>query len=107
MNLATISTTGTEARAWHAIAADDVVRQLNTNTQTGIDAAEIPSAWRHTVPTGYRKRPGGGRSCASCCSSTTSWSTESKAKQRKVLKPNKERKVSRVLTPFFALAPVR
>jgi hypothetical protein len=28
MNAATISTTGNEATAWHAIAADDVVRQL-------------------------------------------------------------------------------
>src|SRR6516162_8417849 len=42
MNAATISTTGNEATAWHAIAADDVVRRLNTNTETGLDAAEIP-----------------------------------------------------------------
>src|SRR6516162_9734085 len=42
MNAATISTTGNEATAWHAIAADDAVRRLNTNTQTGLDAAEIP-----------------------------------------------------------------
>ena len=42
MNAATLSTTGTEATAWHAIAADDVVRRLNTNTETGLDAAEIP-----------------------------------------------------------------
>src|SRR5262249_7386347 len=28
--------------AWHAVAADDVVRRLNTNTETGLDAAEIP-----------------------------------------------------------------
>src|SRR5262245_54764556 len=37
----TISTTGNEGTAWHALAADDVVRRLNTNTETGLDAAEI------------------------------------------------------------------
>src|SRR5499433_2322819 len=42
MNAATISITGNEAMAWHAIGADDVVRRLNTNTETGLDAAEIP-----------------------------------------------------------------
>src|SRR5262249_44026679 len=42
MKAATISTTGNEATAWHAIAADDVARRLNTNTETGLDAAEIP-----------------------------------------------------------------
>src|SRR6516225_10069504 len=41
MNAATISTTGNEATAWHTIAADDVVRRLNTNTETGLDAAEV------------------------------------------------------------------
>ena len=39
MNAATISTTGNEAAAWHAIAADDVVRRLNANTETGLDAS--------------------------------------------------------------------
>ncbi len=42
MSAATISTTGTEATAWHALAADDVARRLNTNCATGLDAAEIP-----------------------------------------------------------------
>src|SRR5215471_5429330 len=42
MSAATISTTGNEATAWHAITADDVARRLNTNTETGLDAAEIP-----------------------------------------------------------------
>ena len=42
MNAATISTTGKEATAWHALAADDGVRRLNTNTETGLDAAAIP-----------------------------------------------------------------
>jgi magnesium-transporting ATPase (P-type) len=40
MNAATISTTGNEATAWHAVAAPDVVRRLNTNTENGLDAAE-------------------------------------------------------------------
>jgi calcium-translocating P-type ATPase len=42
MNAATVPATGNEATAWHALAADDVVRRLNTNTETGLDAAEIP-----------------------------------------------------------------
>jgi calcium-translocating P-type ATPase len=41
MKAATIPTTGNEATAWHAIAADDVVRRLNTSTAKGLDAAEI------------------------------------------------------------------
>src|SRR5262249_37206204 len=40
MNAATISITGNEATAWHAVAADDVVRRLDTNTGRGLDAAE-------------------------------------------------------------------
>jgi magnesium-transporting ATPase (P-type) len=36
----TIATTGNEATAWHAVAAGDVVRRLNTNTANGLDAAE-------------------------------------------------------------------
>src|SRR5262245_9646773 len=42
MNAATISTTGNEGTTWHALAADDVVRRLNTNVETGLDAAEVP-----------------------------------------------------------------
>jgi magnesium-transporting ATPase (P-type) len=41
MNAATISTTGNEATAWHAVVAADVVRRLNTNTENGLDAAEV------------------------------------------------------------------
>ncbi|HEY7309921.1 MAG TPA: HAD-IC family P-type ATPase [Gemmataceae bacterium] len=37
----TISTTGHEATAWHALAGDDVVRRLNTSTEKGLDAGEI------------------------------------------------------------------
>jgi magnesium-transporting ATPase (P-type) len=40
MNTATISTTGREAISWHALAADEVVRRLTTDTQKGLDAAE-------------------------------------------------------------------
>jgi len=41
MKPATISTTGNEATAWHALAVDDVVRRLNTSTENGLDAATI------------------------------------------------------------------
>src|SRR6516162_484288 len=41
MNAATISTTGNEATAWHALAVDEVVRRLNTSTEKGLDAATI------------------------------------------------------------------
>jgi magnesium-transporting ATPase (P-type) len=41
MKAATISTTGNEATAWHALAVDDVVRRLNTSAEKGLDAAEI------------------------------------------------------------------
>ncbi|HEY7422740.1 MAG TPA: HAD-IC family P-type ATPase, partial [Gemmataceae bacterium] len=41
MKAATISPTGNEATAWYALAVDDVVRRLNTNTERGLDAAAI------------------------------------------------------------------
>jgi magnesium-transporting ATPase (P-type) len=41
MNPATISKADNEATAWQAMAADDVVRRLNTNTQRGLDAGEV------------------------------------------------------------------
>jgi calcium-translocating P-type ATPase len=41
MNAATISATGNEATAWHAIAVDDVVRRLDTSTTKGLDAPAI------------------------------------------------------------------
>jgi magnesium-transporting ATPase (P-type) len=41
MNAATISTSGNEATAWHAVVSDDVARRLNTNTENGLDAAEV------------------------------------------------------------------
>jgi magnesium-transporting ATPase (P-type) len=41
MTSATISETGNEATAWHAIAVDDAVRRLNTSTETGLGSAAI------------------------------------------------------------------
>jgi magnesium-transporting ATPase (P-type) len=41
MKGATISTAGNTATAWHAIAASDVMQRLNTNTEKGLDAAEV------------------------------------------------------------------
>jgi magnesium-transporting ATPase (P-type) len=61
MNTATISTTGDEATAWHAVSAGDVVRRLNTNAASGLDAAE--AALRRTkygpnrLPEGRKQGP--------------------------------------------------
>ena len=41
MNTATISATDSIATSWHALAADDVVRRLSTDTENGLDAAEV------------------------------------------------------------------
>src|SRR5262245_2772439 len=41
MKGATISTSGSNGTPWHAIAADNTARRLNTNTENGLDAAEI------------------------------------------------------------------
>src|SRR5262249_1706645 len=41
MNAATPTTSDTEATAWHALDADDVVRRLNTDAENGLDAAEV------------------------------------------------------------------
>jgi magnesium-transporting ATPase (P-type) len=40
MNAATITNPTREAASWHAVAADEVVRRLNTNTGKGLDATE-------------------------------------------------------------------
>jgi magnesium-transporting ATPase (P-type) len=37
----TLSTTGHQATAWHAVPVDDVVRRLNTRLENGLDAAEV------------------------------------------------------------------
>jgi magnesium-transporting ATPase (P-type) len=41
MNAATLITSDTEATAWHALDADDVVRRLDTDAEKGLDAAEV------------------------------------------------------------------
>jgi magnesium-transporting ATPase (P-type) len=41
MKAAAISGAGNQATAWHALAADDVVRRLNTDPEKGLDADEI------------------------------------------------------------------
>src|SRR5262249_1458787 len=41
MNPATISAAGNEVTTWHAMAAEDVLRRLNTDTKKGLDPAEI------------------------------------------------------------------
>jgi calcium-translocating P-type ATPase len=57
MNTATLPTTvhkatarGDEATAWHAIAVDDVVRRLDTDTENGLDAAAISQRLRKYGP---------------------------------------------------------
>jgi calcium-translocating P-type ATPase len=37
----TVSTTGNETMAWHALAADDAVQRLNTDTKKGLGAEEV------------------------------------------------------------------
>ncbi|HEY1381644.1 MAG TPA: HAD-IC family P-type ATPase [Gemmataceae bacterium] len=61
MTAATIPATGKEPTAWHALAADDVVRRLNTSTSNGLDVAEVSQ--RRTkygpnrLPEGRRRGP--------------------------------------------------
>jgi magnesium-transporting ATPase (P-type) len=61
MNAAPISTTANEATAWHALAVDDVVRRLNTNAQSGLDAAEVSHRLAeygpNRLPEGKRRGP--------------------------------------------------
>jgi magnesium-transporting ATPase (P-type) len=61
MKAATISTTGNEATAWHALAIDDVVRRLNTSTEKGLDAAEVSQRLakygRNRLPEARRQGP--------------------------------------------------
>jgi magnesium-transporting ATPase (P-type) len=57
----TISTTGNEAAAWHAIAAKDVVRRLNTDPGKGLDTAEagqrLAKYGPNRLPEGKKKGP--------------------------------------------------
>ena len=61
MKAATISTTGNEATAWHALAIDDVVRRLNTSTDKGLDEAEVSQRLtkygRNRLPEARRQGP--------------------------------------------------
>src|SRR5262249_9759299 len=61
MSAATISKTTSEGAGWHAIAADDVVRRLNTNTGRGLDAAEagqrLAKYGPNRLPEGKKHRP--------------------------------------------------
>src|SRR5262245_35684168 len=61
MNAASISQTSSEPVGWHALAADDVVRRLNTNTGRGLDAAEasqlITKYGPNRLPEGKRQGP--------------------------------------------------
>jgi len=41
MNKAAISKTDNNMTAWHATTADEVMRRLNSNTKSGLDAAEV------------------------------------------------------------------
>src|SRR5262249_6568083 len=61
MTAETISTTGDEAMAWHAMATDDVVQRLNTNTERGLEAAEVSQRLAkygpNRLPEGARRGP--------------------------------------------------
>src|SRR5262245_38314579 len=77
MKAATISTIGNEARAstagdeatasgaeataWHALAVDDVVRRLETDTEKGLDAAAISRRLKkygpNRLPEAHRRGP--------------------------------------------------
>jgi magnesium-transporting ATPase (P-type) len=50
-----------ESTAWHAIAADEVVRQLHSNTQSGLDADEVSRRLerygRNQLPEGRKRGP--------------------------------------------------
>jgi calcium-translocating P-type ATPase len=50
MKGATISTTGSNGTPWHAIAADEVARRLDTSTENGLDAAEISQRLKQYGP---------------------------------------------------------
>ena len=69
MNAATISTTGNEAMAWHALAVDDVVRRLNTDREKGLDAAEVAQRLKKY---GKNRLPEAAKQGPSYCSSITS-----------------------------------
>ncbi len=57
----TASSTASEATPWHALAADEVVRQLSTDPQEGLDAAEATRRLQkhgpNRLPEGKRRGP--------------------------------------------------
>src|SRR5262245_3439556 len=61
MKAATISTAGNGAAAWHALAPDDVVRRLDTDTQKGLTADGIAQRLAkygpNRLPEGHRRGP--------------------------------------------------
>src|SRR5215831_17173490 len=61
MNAATISKPTSQSAAWHAIAADQVVQQLSTNTRTGLNAAEasrrLSKYGANRLPEGKKQGP--------------------------------------------------
>jgi len=61
MKRVTVATTGNEVTAWHALAMDDVVRRLNTNTANGLDAAEaalrLTKSGPNRLPEGRKQGP--------------------------------------------------
>jgi magnesium-transporting ATPase (P-type) len=61
MNAEAISKPDHEAMAWHAIAADEVLRRLDSNVQSGLDAAEVPrrleTYGRNKLPEGRKQGP--------------------------------------------------
>ena len=56
---------------WHALSADDVVERLATNTEKGLDAAEVATRLRRTGRIACRKARSGARSSGFFPSSTT------------------------------------
>jgi hypothetical protein len=61
MNADAISKPDHEAMAWHAIAADEVLRRLDSNLQSGLNAAEVPrrleTFGRNKLPEGRKQGP--------------------------------------------------
>src|SRR5262245_46820194 len=61
MSLATNANTDSDAVAWHAISADEVVKRLASNSEKGLDAAEASTRLRrhgpNRLPEGKKRGP--------------------------------------------------
>jgi magnesium-transporting ATPase (P-type) len=61
MSVATNANVDTDAAAWHAISADEVVKRLATNVEKGLDAAEASTRLRkhgpNRLPEGKKRGP--------------------------------------------------